>query len=474
MIQYLRKLLLFGILVSNLQLATSSSALTKFLNHPKLNTASVSIMVKNLETGKVIASHNSNKAMITASTIKAVTTATALEILGGDYQHKTYLAIDGNIDSGGVLQGNLYLIGMGDPTLGSEKIGNQNFFDEWIRAIALSGIQAISGKLIAVESCFSDQVIHPHWTWEDMGNYYASGVHAISYRDNMYRIYFRSGNVGTTPEIVRTEPYISGLSFSNNVKSSTTKSDQAYIYGAPFQYNRSIYGEIPANKSEFIIRGDMPHPAVVLLNEFKSALQVSGIESDEIEIQHVQPANIRIIHTHLSPPLREIIKVINQDSNNQFAEYLYKQLSLHANGIGSFQASRNITKACWENKGFDTTALFQFDGSGLSRQNAASASFMVHLMEYMYKTSKNAFDFKSSLAVSGTSGTFKNFMNTSAMRGKVYGKSGTISMVRSYTGYVDASKGTLAFAVLVNHAHASSRDVAAIIEQFLTTVATKN
>jgi len=462
------KLLILATLCS--LIAAAQPAVDNFRKNALLQRATVSLLVKNITTGKTIADYNSHHSVVPASTLKIVSTASALELLGSDFRFKTTLETDGQLLKNGTLNGNLYINGGGDPTLGSDKLGDKNFLQKWVEAVKNAGIKKINGKIIASESCLERQVINPRWTWEDMGNYYAPGIHSISYLDNTYKVIFNSGRIGTTPEILRTEPEIPSLKIDNQLKSSATKSDNCYFYGAPYSLNRSLMGEIPANRSEFTSKGDMPHPALILLNDFDKALNAAGVETTSAIEQQFAASNSTVIYAHYSPVLPEIISEVNFQSNNHYAEYVFKQISRAATIAGSSEGSANKINDYWAQKGLSTKELFQYDGSGLSPVNAISANFFVELLEYMHKKSVNSKVFYASLPISGQTGTLKNFLSNTPLAGKVHAKSGTILRVKSYTGYIETSKGILAFAVIVNNANGASKEVTAKIENFLVEV----
>jgi len=442
-----------------------------FRKNPLLQHANISLLVKDLNTGKIIDSYNPHNSVVPASTMKVVTTASALELLGTDFRFKTTIELDGEITKDGTLNGNIYIKGGGDPTLGSAKTGDTAFMQKWVDAVRAIGIKKINGKIIACENIYEKQVINPGWTWEDMGNYYAPGIHSISYLDNTLKVFFISGKIGSTPEIMRTEPVIEGLKFSNYLRSTDTKSDNAYFYGAPFSYERTVFGEIPANRTEFVVKCDLPHPALILLSDFRKGLENAGIIITGFsEVIYNDVCNKYIIYTHLSPALSDIIKEINENSNNHYAEHVFKQLSVSDKLQGSNDGSKVKIEKFWKANNLSVSELFQYDGSGLSPTNAVSANFFVDILSYMKTSGKNNEAFYNSLPVSGTNGTLKNFLINTPLKGKVHAKSGTITRVKSYTGYIELKGRTLAFAVLVNNANGSSKEVTAKIEQFLVEV----
>ena len=405
---------------------SAQNPVTTFTNNNLHENANISLLVKDLKTGKVLYSHRAGSATIPASTVKLITTATALEILGADYQFKTTLEIDGKITSDSILDGNLIIYGNGDPTLGSSKLGNINFLNDWIIAIRKAGIKQINGDIIADNSAYDTEGVNPKWIWEDMGNYFASGAYGISYKDNTFEMELKSGAVGTTPEIVKITPCIPELTFKNYLKSTTIRIDSAYFYGAPFDNNRSIYGEIPANRPSFKIKGDIPRPGLVLARDFAWKLKSNGISVSGNTTDEAQSSKRTVIYTHFSPKLSEIIKEINHASNNHYAEHLFRHLALQSGKPASSVEAVKRIKNFWRSKGLPVEELFMYDGSGLSPVNAVSANFYVSLLSYMDKSKNNAV-FRASLPVVGKSGTLRNFLKGTPLDGKVQAKSGTFN-----------------------------------------------
>lgn len=449
----------------------AQNPVNEFTNNTLHKNATISIQVKDLKTNKIIHSHRAGNAAIPASTMKLVTTATALELFGADYQFKTTLEIDGKITVDSILNGNLIIYGNGDPTLGSSKLGNINFLNDWLSAVRKAGIKQINGNIIADASAYDTEGVNPKWLWEDMGNYFASGAYGISYKDNIFEMELKSGTVGTTPEIVKITPSIPELTFNNYLKSTTIRFDSAYFYGAPFQNERSIYGEIPAYKPSFKIKGDIPCPGLILARDLAWKLKSSGIPISGNAIDEVYNSNKRsVIYTHLSPKLSEIIKEINVASNNHYAEHLFRHLALQSGKPASSGEAVKRIKNFWKSKDLPVDELFMYDGSGLSPVNAVSANFYVSLLTYMDKSKNNAV-FRTSLPVAGKSGTLTNFLKNTALDGKVQAKSGTFNRVKSYAGYISSNGKQFAFAIIVNNPNVNSLSATTKkMEEFLLSI----
>lgn len=220
-------------------LTNAQTPLERFVNHPALKHASVGVSVVDMENGRSIVSYDAEKSLTPASTMKLVTTATALETLGDNYRYKTHVALDADDPS------RILVLGSGDPTLGSDAFGESRdaFFVNCAGALKKALPDDKEYSVYVVDDLFGYDGVSPGWTWIDMGNYYAAGAYGISIFDNSYRLFFNTAGTNGCPRILRTEPEIKGLTFQNSLSLNTTGRDNGYIYGAPFSYDREVRGD---------------------------------------------------------------------------------------------------------------------------------------------------------------------------------------------------------------------------------------
>ena len=160
-----------------------NDAIQAFTNDASLKYGTSSVTVIDVESGKMIAGHNSKMGLTPASSMKVITTAAALHYLGRDFKFKTELQYDGNIDAEGTLNGNLYIKGFGDPTLGSHQFKSAEILDvvigKFVKAIQSAGIKKINGTIVGDASYFGTLVDGRKWLWEDIGNYYGAGAFGL-------------------------------------------------------------------------------------------------------------------------------------------------------------------------------------------------------------------------------------------------------------------------------------------------------
>ncbi len=450
----------------------SQTGIQQFISNPALRHASVGVSVVDINTGETIVEHDSQKSLTPASITKIITTATALELLGEDFRYETKVGIDAENPN------RILIIGSGDPTLGSSAIDvNPNSFFINVASAAKRTLKSdVDYEILVVDDLFGYEGVSPEWTWIDMGNYYAAGSYGISVFDNTYKLFFDTTNPNVTPRIIRTEPDMNDLKFSNFLTQNKTGSDNGYIYGIPFSHERIIRGNIPSGRKEFSIKGDIPNPGLLLgetLSEYliRSGIKISGVKTVKDEVLSGVDKKYKIstqLHTYFSPPLEEIVREVNVVSNNHYAEHLIRTIGLKEKiSSNSLQNGIDLIHSFWNSKGVATTSLSLFDGSGLAPQNAFSPQFLTDILIYMFNSGLYSKSFVSSLPKAGQDGTLKNFLKNSKYEGKVMAKSGSIGGVHCYSGYLIDGNKQYAFTVMVNKFNGTRPQVRSAIEKFL-------
>lgn len=427
--------------------AKAQKWVNQFVDDSCFYSAGVGIIVSDIQTGKVVAKKNERIGLTTASTLKLLTTATALELLGADYRFKTEIFTAGEIRNG-VLYGNLIVKGNGDPSLDSKYFPEQESIASRITSkLKERKIHTIKGKIIA-DTEYLTSSIPATWIWEDIGNYYGAVPHALSYRDNMYTLHFESGKAGSKTKIKRTDPELTGLNFDNEVMSSTINRDRAYIFGGNTSTERRIEGTIPQNRKSFKVKGALLAPEISLVHDLKLAFKKSGIKVDD---QNTNSISSKLIQTFYSPLLKDIVYFTNQKSVNLFADHLLFEIGKHQTGTADWKSGLEAMRDFWTSKGISTKHIKVFDGSGLSHFNAISAEFLNDLLNYMHK-SKNHDAFEKSLPVAGVNGTLKYFGKKSVIVNHWKAKTGSMTGVRSYSGYLTTKDGKrYAISIILNN-----------------------
>ena len=431
----------------------------------------MSVLVQNLTTGEVIDSYRPDHVVPPASVMKLFTTGAALETMGPGYRFPTVLEYTGTIDKG-ILHGDLYIHGSCDPSLGWQ--GKTAFLNQWVKAIKDAGIQQIDGGIIADMTMLDGEAQNPNWLCEDAGNYYAPGIFALNYYGNTMNIVLKSGEPGTVATVVGTEPKVEDICFINHIRCDKITYDGAFVSGLPYSRERYLTGAVPSNLGTFGVKGDLPNPGLLLARHLTNRLKESGVEVKRdatylAEYNPLLPPRTEI-YTHYSEPLSELIKETNVNSNNLYAESIFRYLGTRYTLPGTIHNSQDLLRDYWRRRGVSVQNAIIKDGCGLAPQDAVSAKSLVQLLTIM-ASSKNADTWMASLPVSGQSGTLKSLCAQTELEGRIHAKSGTIAGTKNFAGYIDMPNGeTWVFAILINSAPGKAKKIQYVIQQYLLDV----
>jgi len=433
--------------------------------------ASVSLRVVDLSSGEEAWEYASDKVLSSASLMKLVTTGTALEILGSDHTFSTKVWVTGENENG-ILTGNLVLEGGGDPTLGSTHFDSNNtgiVLKKIERFLKENNIDSIGGGILLDESYLQGSRYPSRRLWEDMGNYYGAPPAALSWRDNSFEIELSSpAKVGELCRVRNVDPPLAGVDFDCRVRAAAHRKDSAYIYGVPGMSSYEIRGSIPAGRTSFKIRGALPDPGLMFVGEVAGLFNKhSGMTVMKTNDRSWKD-EARLLGEITSPPLKTIIRETNRKSINLAADHLLIALGKNSPDtiVPEWDKGLQIIRKFWK-KRLPAHYIDIKDGSGLAPMNALSARFLTDMLAWIYHESSHFEAYKQSLARSGYQGTLRNIWNHNGWNGYVYGKSGYMSDVLGYAGYViRPGQSPLAFAFLVNHHGMDFSKIREILERF--------
>jgi len=395
---------------------------------------------------KIIIDCNSNKLLIPGSSLKIVTSIYAFEKLGKDFNFKTEIMTDDVKDN---TVEYFVVKGLGDMTLGSSNFNSSidNVLNDIYSVIKSNGIKRI--KNLLVDTSLLDDYPSSDWEWQDIGNYYAARVTALSINDNQYSIYFKTYNIGGRTDIVNIFPDPE-IIFKNYVTALDPGSgDNAYIFSNPYCEKAVIKGTIPYRDDKFIIKGALLQPAKTFLNILYVFLKSKSINIEKSDVLYM-PLNkeLKVIKTFYSPPLSQIIRVMNKKSFNFYAESLLRY-SLLKNGVYGYRENIKEIEKFLKNIGIKRFKIV--DGSGLSRRNLFSCDGFVKLLDFA-KNKDYYDDFYQSLVYPGdmeAKGHIKNFGIKYNLKTRV--KSGSLNAIRSYVGYIEDEGNVYSFCFNINN-----------------------
>jgi D-alanyl-D-alanine carboxypeptidase/D-alanyl-D-alanine-endopeptidase (penicillin-binding protein 4) len=404
--------------------------------------AMTSLCVLDAQTGKLIFAKNENIGLATASTLKTITSATAFSVLGKDFRYQTTLAYSGKIVDG-TLQGDLIIIGSGDPTLGSwryEQTKENVVLSSWVNAIKAAGIKKINGAVIGDDSLWGTQTMPEGWIWQDMGNYYGAGNSALAWRENQFDIHLKPGSsAGADVRILETIPAMPYLKIVNELKTGTSGSgDNAYAYLPPFGFLTYLRGTWGLGISKAGISLALPDPAYDAAYRLQDTLLRLSISSNSattarrlnLEGKNLPEVTQKLITTN-SPDLSEIVYWFNKKSVNLYGEQLLRTIAWK---LGKTPTTRNGASSVinfWSSKGIDKNAMNILDGSGLSPGTRVTTLAMANVLFQAQKEN-----------------WFASYYNSFPENNGMKLKSGSINDVSAYAGYYTAANGNKYIAVI--------------------------
>ena len=390
------------------------------ISQPQFRSGQWGVLVVDPASGDTLVSRNAGKLFIPASNMKIVTSAVALAQLGADYRYRTTFAARGSLHDS-VLDGDLVVIGRGDPTISDRMRGNaMAAMDTIADSLARRGVRRITGALVSGGNAFPDSVLGFGWEWDDLGDYYAAGVDELFF------------NEGMAPTTVR-----------------------------------------PDGKRDSLYSGPAKDPDRAYLAALDSALVHRGIPvAGGVAPRSLDTLpSLDTLFVLWSPPLRDILPALLKPSQNQIAEILLKTIGLERGGLGTADSARKIVARQLLGWGAQPDGFVLHDGSGLSRHDLVTPETIVHILAAIQHDTAFA-AYYAALPIAGVDGTIKNRMKGTAAENNVHAKTGSVDMARSLSGYVTTADGErLIFSILCNNYTTRSDSVTGLADVIAASLA---
>ncbi|MCS7263927.1 MAG: D-alanyl-D-alanine carboxypeptidase/D-alanyl-D-alanine-endopeptidase [Armatimonadetes bacterium] len=460
----MRKLVL--VFVSTLALfcqvyASHEDLLQKLLSDSALKGSLVGVFVQTAdEPPQTLCAINETNRFMPASNVKLFTSALALERLGEDFTFTTPLLTDGQIESE-TLNGNLYLKGVGDPSLTRDRL------KAMAKILVSKGIKFVNGDVVVDVSAFVDNRWGLGWSWDYLHFGYASEVWAIALDRNSVTVQVAPSAIEGQPAQISSFPPTDWLIFENRIR--TVKSGRSLwsVWREPWERVVRFWGQIPLSAQPETIRVSIPSVPHYVGETFRSILHELGIRVSGSVRVDLTPQRANVIAETNSQTLKELIWWLNKFSDNLYAEMLLRAVALKEKGRGSLNDAFAILEQQLRNWGIEPEDVRLFDGSGLSRLNIVTPRAIVQLLR-IARTRPWFSAFKNSLPIAGVDGTLRTRFRGTSAEGKILAKTGYIGSVVSLSGYIQRAKDSeLIFSILVNHYNAPSRQVQLAVDRFV-------
>lgn len=450
--------------------AAMAAALDSIFGDTLFAPAQWGVLVRSMEMGQTVYSRNADKLFVPASNMKIVTAAAVLETLGPDYRYRTRVAASGPV-RGGVLQGDLVVQGSGDPTISERFAGDvRTVFRAWADSLRAHGVTRITGAVVGDDDRFDDLQFGRGWAWDDVQDSYSAEVGALELNDGFVTVRVQP-RVGAAPSVTL-RPATSSVPVSNTATTGAADAPSTLriIRGARGEI--LVSGAIPADtafiQQEVSVINNTAQFAAVLRDALQeSGITVGGAAVDADDLPASARGTTTELFTHTSVPMREILPGFLKPSQNQIGELLLKTMGAELRGLGTADAGIAVVDSVTRAWGLPRRLLSQADGSGLSRYNLVSPSFLIAVLDHEHR-GPNASIFHDALPVAGVDGTLAARMRGTPLQGNVHAKTGTLGGVRSLSGYFTTAEGEpMMFSMIVNNHTLSARDADRLAEAAL-------
>ncbi len=412
-----------------------------------------SIHIVEADSDSTAYEHSAEEPMIPASNMKIITTAAALRYLGADYDYKTKVGLCGNT---------LVIIGSGDPLLGDEqtdsKYGRERgwIFKDIAEVLKHNGVKNIE-DIIVDTGVFDNQCVHPSWPIAELNKDYACEVSGLNYNVNCIKV--SAENIGGRVNVL-IKPQTSFITLINKVKPITSGDNKIGTYRNRHPNKLTVYGECKNEIGPIEVAIEKPAAffGYLLFEHLTEAgISISGQFTEKI----LDDANNYKTLTEYKTNIRDCLARCHKDSLGLVAEALLKTIAAVNNPDGkngSWDRGRELTSEYLLELGIDEDQFYIDDGSGLSRQNELSANTLTTVLLDIYN-SENWEMYKDSLAVGGVDGTIAKYFKEETYKGKILGKTGYISGVKSFSGICTTAGGDYIFSILANETNGQTRTV---------------
>ena len=452
-------------------------------------------------SGDTLAQFNRSVKLVPASNVKLITTGLALERLGADWRFRTTLAYSGYV-TGGVLHGDLYIVGGGDPTTGSGRncaFPADSTFGKWKAILVNAGIKHIEGRVIGDGRLFARPATHPSWQSEDLGYNYGAGVSGLNFFENSQNFRVMPGTEGQAPTFETIYPLTPWMSWTVSAVTGPARSPNTiYCINSEFGPWGEFFGTFPSDRTRgYTLEGSNRFGAFTCAYYFYKYLDFNEIAVDggyadisprglirtdllysDIGSTAIPQDSLKVLGSSFSPALAAIVNDTNKESDNFFAESMFAAMGLEIKGSTdpseAVKAEEDLLRGMGISPG---NACSLSDGSGLSRKNYVSAEFFVRFLRKMLG-SKSRRPYIASLPSPGGQGTLKYRMQNAPddIKSRIFMKSGSMNGVRSFSGYILPAPGeedsrTVVFSIITNNISGSSATVAAIIDDIILSLA---
>ena len=454
--------------------------------NPSAQRAFWGILIKDLDSGRIVLARNPDRLFVPASNIKLFTSALALTRLGPEHVVRTRVLAASPPDAAGTMKGDLVLLGGGDPNLSArvlpfhEKDGfGENpmaAIESLAEDVCARGVRRITGDIVGDDTAYTWEPFAEGWAWDDSAAAYGAAVSALAVNDSSLSLTVTAGANPGEPATLLLKPPVEDLVIHNRVRTVVHGDATIQFERMPLSPELMVIGEIPAGASvvESLAVDD---PALFAARALRQALESRGVRVDgAARARHRLPGEPLLqqdgveLAARNSAPLSEILEVLDKVSQNLHAEMVLREVSRARHGAGSRDEGLAELYSFLGEIGVPESSYTFEDGSGLSRLNLVAPSAVLRLLEHMYRSPLRD-RWVALLPVGGVDGTLASRFGGDPRGALVHAKTGTMNHVSALSGYLlPADGGKYGFSVFVNGYTCPAAEIRTVVDKILLTL----
>jgi len=433
------------------------------------------VLIADADSGETLYEQNADKYFVPASNMKLFTTALALAKLGPDYRFHTTLETQGTISSAGVLNGDVMLVGRGDPNLSNRKFPYElkEEFDGppekalvgLADALVAKGVKQISGDVIGDDSYFPRERYPNGWEIDDMVWEYGAAISAIVLDDNTVALTLTPGEQAGNPVQAAVTPATPDFMVENDVTTSAADAKpDLTLTREPGSNLVVVKGSLPARSAPRKLVLAIEEPAQHAAATLQRLLEERGVKVAGVARARHAPAEPGadpvVLAEHVSVQLGDALKLINKISQNLHTEMLLRTVTRQGGMWVTTDDLMKVPADFYVAAGIAPGDVIQTDASGLSRHDLVTPRAIVALLNFAQKQSWSG-PYYASLPVAGVDGTLEDRMKNTPAAGRIHAKTGSVEHVRTLSGFAETAGGRrLIFSFLSNNQGGKSHEAA--------------
>ena len=432
------------------------------------------VSVQSLKQGGPLYSLNASRMLTPASNQKLITSAVAAERLGWDYRYSTKIYTTGTLSEGGDLDGDLIVVSNGDPTINPRHPERWGAFDAWAKELYAKGLRRVGGNLIGDDNAFAEPGLGVGWAWDDLVTGYGAAVGALQYNESQIELMILPGSAAGDRAVISLSPPGGGMLLDHGVTTvAAGQPSRVVVERAPGSTMLRVSGQVAIDSPPITQLAAVPNPTHFYLNALRATLErhriFVGGSSVDIDDQRVKPDYSRatLVLEDQSPTLDAVIDVCMKWSRNEYAETMLMSLA-PAGAEATAAAGLEVVKETLGKWGVKPELYVARDGSGLSRNDYIAPDALIGLLTQVWRDDRHREKFQATLPQSATSGSLESRMKDTPAAGRVWAKTGSMSNVRSLSGYLmTLDNEPIVFSIIVNGFHVPSSRIDAAIDEAL-------